>query len=268
MTMGTDRADDGQELLRCEGLVIGHRGHALLPAQDLALRRGELVAVLGRNGSGKTTFFRTLLGLQAPVAGKIVRATPEPRFGYMAQAAALDRHLPLRVRDVVAFGLLGPRGLSPPLLGPGERAACAAALEAVGIAPLARGFFRDLSEGQKQRVLLARLLASRPDVALLDEPTAAMDAISEEATLVLLERLAEERHMAIVLITHSLASALRHADRAVWFDRPQGRVLAGHPKTLLANPDFRAGLGFLAEAVGPSAEPPAKGAEHPDGAAP
>lgn len=243
--MATEATGRGQELLRCEGLVIGHRGHALLPPQDLALQRGELVAVLGRNGSGKTTFFRTLLGLQAPVAGQIVRATHGLRLGYMAQATALDRHLPLRVQDVVAFGLLGAGGLSPPLLRAADRAACQRTLEAVGAAPLERSFFRDLSEGQKQRVLLARLLVSRPDVALLDEPTAAMDAIAEEATLTLLARLAEERHMATVLITHSLGSALRHADRAVWFDRAQGRILLGPPRTLLGNPDFRAGLGLL-----------------------
>jgi zinc transport system ATP-binding protein len=232
-------------LLRCDRLVIGHRGRPLLPAQTLALRRGMLLAVVGRNGSGKTTFFRTLLGLLPPVSGRLVRQAPDLRLGYMAQATAIDRHLPIRVRELVSWGLLGGSGVAPPLPSAPQRAACLRALEAAGAADLEASFFRDLSEGQKQRVLLARLLASNPDVALLDEPTAAMDAVAEEAALDLVGRLTRERRMCTVVVTHMLALAARHATDIAWFDRDAGRVVQGPPAAVFADAGFRQQFGEL-----------------------
>src|SRR5688500_8376789 len=93
--------------LRTRGLVVGHRGRALLPPLDLVVERGHLLLVLGRNGSGKTTLIRTLLGLLPPVAGTIEWAA-DARPAYVAQAGALDVAVPVRARDVVAWG--GLRG--------------------------------------------------------------------------------------------------------------------------------------------------------------
>src|SRR5688500_613298 len=92
--------------LSCERLVIGHRGRAILPPIDLQIRPGTVLAVLGRNGAGKSTFFKTLLGFLPAVKGHIRRSSPPPRLAYMAQAATLDSTVPVRARDVAAWGTL------------------------------------------------------------------------------------------------------------------------------------------------------------------
>jgi zinc transport system ATP-binding protein len=200
--------------------------------------------VLGRNGAGKTTFFRTVLGLQPPISGRVVRA-PDARIAYVGQALALDRILPVRAREVVAWGLL--EGWSFLQRGNGtRRAACLRALAAAGAAELAERNYHDLSEGQKQRVLLARMLASQPDVGFLDEPTAAMDAVAEEEAIAQLARLAHEQGLAIVVISHVLGLASRVADEIVFLDRDDAVVVNGPPAAVFAHPSFRRQFGALA----------------------
>jgi zinc transport system ATP-binding protein len=229
--------------LRCERLVVGHAGRALLPPCDLTLARGKLTMVLGRNGSGKTTFFRTVLGLLPPVSGKVHRA-PGTRVAYVGQGMTLDRILPLRARDVVAWGVLGGWSFLS-RASAAAHAACQRALGEAGIAGLADRPFHDLSEGQKQRVLLARMLAAQPDVGFLDEPTAAMDAVAEEEATAHLARLAHERNMAIVVISHVLGLASRFADEIVFLDRDDGVVAHGPPAAVFAHPSFRRQFGSL-----------------------
>src|SRR4051812_12359526 len=93
-------------VLRCDKLVVGHGGQPLLPPCELEIRRGELLMVLGRNGSGKSTLLRTMLGLLPPVSGRVVRLVPAMRLAYVGQAITLDRILPARARDIVAWGRL------------------------------------------------------------------------------------------------------------------------------------------------------------------
>jgi zinc transport system ATP-binding protein len=230
-------------LLRCERLVVGHGGRPLLPPCDLEIRRAKLTMVLGRNGSGKTTFFRTVLGLLPPVSGA-VRREPGVRIAYVGQGLALDRILPMRARDVVAWGALS--GWSFLRRGNGRiHADCDRALAEAGVPELADRPFRNLSEGQKQRVLLARMLTSHPDVGFLDEPTAAMDAVAEEQATAHLAHLAHERGMGIVIISHVLGLAARFADDVVFLDRDDGVVVTGAPDTVFAHPSFRRQFGSL-----------------------
>jgi zinc transport system ATP-binding protein len=214
-------------LLRCDRLVLGYAGRPLLPAFDLAIERGRLTVVIGRNGSGKSTFFKTLLGLLPPVAGRVVRAQPGLRLTYVPQTSALDAALPLRARDIVGWGALTGWGFLR-LVGP-ARARCDRALAEAGASALADRPFRDLSEGQKQRVLLARMLATEADLALLDEPTSAMDLVAEQETLAVLARQARERDMAVVIVTHVIGAASRHADQLLFLDRDDSIVLHGAP---------------------------------------
>ena len=93
-------------LLDCEKLVVGWQGRALLPPIELSLRRGRFMAVVGRNGSGKTTWLKTLLGETAPVAGRIVRRPQLKHIAYIPQTTAFDRLLPLSARDVDMQGRL------------------------------------------------------------------------------------------------------------------------------------------------------------------
>lgn len=217
-------------LVSCEALVVGRAGRALLPPLDLTIRRGELWVVLGRNGAGKTTWARTLLGLERAVAGRVT-IPPGVRRTYLAQQRELDAAYPLRVRDVVGFGLergtsfLRRRGLE-------HRERLERALEEAGVGALADRPFRELSEGQKQRVLLARVHAAQADLAVLDEPTSAMDAAVEREAWALLARLRRELGLALVVITHAHALVRAHADRVLVLDAQS--VVSGTPEAVLA----------------------------------
>lgn len=229
-----------EPLARAEALVIGRRGQPLLPPIDFAFERGAFVAVVGRNGAGKSTFARTLLGLLPPLSGRVALARPDLRLAYVPQVSRLDEVLPMRAREWVALGTLRGLRFAWPWPDREARAQIDAALAAAGARELAASPLRDLSEGQRQRVLLARLLASEPELAVLDEPTAAMDAPGERAAFEQLARLARTRGTAIVVVTHALGAAAHHADRVLLLDREHGAVVSGTPDELQAHPVFRA----------------------------
>jgi zinc transport system ATP-binding protein len=173
-----------------------------------------------------------------------VERAPDLRIAYVGQGMALDRILPLRARDVVAFGVLDRWSFLKRSNGHTE-AACQRALAEAGAVDLADKSFHDLSEGQKQRVLLARMLASEPNVGFLDEPTAAMDAVAEEEAIEHMARLARERGMAIVVITHVLGLATRFADEVVFLDRDDAVIVNGPPAQVFAHPSFKRQFGSL-----------------------
>ena len=152
------------------GLQVGYSG-PLWPPLSLSIRRGERWVVLGRNGSGKSTFLRALLGLRRPLAGSVGRRLP---VGYIAQDASGHLSMPCRVLDVVAGGAeVGWSFCRPFAL---RRTRALAALAQMQLEPFAARPLEALSEGQRQRVWMARAIACRPAWLVLDEPTSAMDA--------------------------------------------------------------------------------------------
>jgi zinc transport system ATP-binding protein len=231
-------------LLTCAALRIGHED-PILPPIDLTIRSGELWSVIGRNGSGKTTWFKTVLGLLPPLGGKVVHDRPRLRLSYIPQRSSYDDLYPVRASDVVAMGtdrgwsFLRPRFGDPPEV--------MAALEEVEARDLASRPFRSLSEGQKQRVLLARLVASRAEIAFLDEPTAAMDAVAERQAFELMARLRDRHGMAVVVVSHYLGLAREFADRALLVDRDSQTVVSGAPNEVLQHSVFRARYGRVSE---------------------
>lgn len=241
----------GKPLLCCHQLVVGFGGAPLLPPIDFVLYHNELCAVVGRNGAGKTTWFRTLLGLQPPVSGRIETCTRPLPMAYIPQRVQLDELVPLRARDVVALGLLRRLSFLRPLASE-ERGVVDQALEAMAVTDLGGRRFRELSEGQKQRVLLARLLASRPELAVLDEPTAAMDQVAERDTLELIDRLRRQHELAILIVTHHLPLVSRFADRVIFLDRDSQTVVGGPPAEVFVHPAFRSRYGEVA--LGPGVQ--------------
>jgi zinc transport system ATP-binding protein len=162
----------------------------------------DFLAIVGPNGGGKTTLLKVLLGLLTPQSGTVERRpTRASALGYVPQFANFDRDFPLRVSDVVAMGRLGVRG---PLrrYRVEDREAVGRALDRLGLAPLAATPIGSLSGGQLQRALIARALVGAPEVLLLDEPLASVDAEFRE---VLVETLAElHRKLPVVVVTHDL----------------------------------------------------------------
>jgi zinc transport system ATP-binding protein len=153
----------------------------------LTVTAGEVVAVLGANGSGKSTLIRAVLGL-VPLTGGSVELFGSPlrrfrqwaRIGYVPQRVGAGSGVPATVAEVVGSGRLARRGVLRPA-GAADRAAVADALRAVGLADRADDPVATLSGGQQQRTLIARALAGRPELLILDEPTAGVDAASQEA---------------------------------------------------------------------------------------
>jgi zinc transport system ATP-binding protein len=221
--------------IRCVNLEVGYGSKALLPPIDIDIRPGEFLALIGRNGSGKTTLFRTLLGLLPPVAGQVA-SKPNVQIGYVRQRLAFDDLYPCTAHEVVEMGAM--RKL-PTLLPWGQDSKrIDAALQEVGAAHLAKREFRTLSEGQKQRVLLARMIVSHPDLALLDEPTAAMDAVAEHEAMSLLDEIRRHHRMAMIVVSHHLPVARKWAERVLFVDAESRTVLIGTPEEVFAHEGF------------------------------
>jgi len=232
----------GETVVESQGLVLGYRGKALLPAFDVALDPGTVWLVVGRNGSGKSTFVRTLLGLTRPVAGRVVRR-PGLRMSYVPQASELDPAVPMRGGDVAAWGRLRGWGFIRPWRSGADRVALRRALADIDAAELEKRRFGEMSGGQRQRVLLAQMLAGEAELAFLDEPTAAMDAASERAAYQRLRRLVVDRGMSALVVTHAVAVAAPFADHIAFFDPDDpsakgGRVHLGPAAEVAADTRF------------------------------
>jgi tungstate transport system ATP-binding protein len=208
-------------VLEVRGASVVFRQVAALTGVDLQVAAGERVALVGSNGSGKSTLLRVLHGLQRLSSGSVVVA-PQVR-----QAMLFQRPFMLRtsVRNNVALGLW--------MGGLRWREAQAQALEGlvqVGLADLASRNASTLSGGQQQRVALARAWVRRPDVLLLDEPTASLDPHAKREVEALMDRFASgtgERTMSMVFASHNLGQVKRLASRVVYLE--QGRVAADLP---------------------------------------
>jgi len=232
-------------LVRADALEVGYRGRPLLPTIDLDVVRGRMLLILGRNGSGKSTLVKTMLGLAPPVRGAVTWA-PGARRAYVPQSGAIDSGVPVRAADVAAWGRLRRWSFLNPFPGREDRRARDRALEALGVAHLAGRKLRDLSGGQVQRVLFARMVAGETDVAVLDEPTAAMDAEGERAVYATLRGLARERGIAVVVVTHAVSAALGACDEVLLLDPASGaeagaavgRVVRGTPQQIAEDPAF------------------------------
>ncbi|NJC10677.1 zinc transport system ATP-binding protein [Micromonospora profundi] len=174
-------------VISVEHAVVGYDGRPVLRDVSLNVTAGEVVAVLGANGSGKSTLIRAVLGL-VPLSTGSISLFDQPlrrfrqwqRIGYVPQRLGAGGGVPATVREVVGSGRLARRGLLRPP-GAADRAAVDAALRAVGLADRAADPVATLSGGQQQRTLIARALAGRPELLILDEPTAGVDAASQEA---------------------------------------------------------------------------------------
>lgn len=232
----------GPAALSAHDLTAGYRrwrrAIPIVHAACLEARRGELTAVVGPNGSGKSTLLRTLVGAQPPLDGQVhIDGRDLRRIGRPARARHLavvltDRVEPglFTVGDMVALGRHPYTGWHG-RLDSTDQAAVRRAGETVGISALWDQPFGELSDGQRQRVMLARALAQEPAVLVLDEPTAFLDVPGRVTLTVLLTRLATETGVAVVLSTHDLDLALGHAGQ-VWLVH-EGQVRSGAPRDLV-----------------------------------
>jgi ABC-type Mn2+/Zn2+ transport system ATPase subunit len=186
---------------------------------------GEFVALQGANGSGKTTLVRGLLGLLSPLAGRVERS-PQLRIGYVPQRETLDPLYPLSGFDVTLLGAC--RDL--PVYRRADaavREAARAALAAARAERFAGQRYGRLSGGQRQRILIARALATRPNVLLLDEPTAGVDSETESAIVEVLHSLCSQERIAVWMVTHQLHAVVGRVDRLMTLKEGRLQPAAG-----------------------------------------
>jgi ABC-type Mn2+/Zn2+ transport system ATPase subunit len=199
-----------------EKVTLGYPGRVIVRSLDFSLDPGIFYGMVGPNGSGKTTFVRTLLGIQRPLEGRVHRAKGV-RFGYVPQREAVDELYPLTLRHFVMmsrYPLVGPFRF--PGASDGERVRDA--LEELQIGHLENQPFRSLSGGQKQRALIARALAANPDVLILDEPTNGLDLGSEKSIMDYITAL-HRRGMTVVMVTHLINLVAGAAQRLILLNR-------------------------------------------------
>ncbi len=199
------QARHGPVAVRFDSVDFSYERIPVLSNVSFHIHQNEFAALVGSNGSGKTTLLKLLLGLEKPVAGRIVlfedaAGKGRERIGYVPQNAGFDPTFPVTVRSVVRMGRLRP---SSRFFGKEDAEAVNEAMEKADIADLAERPYSALSGGQRRRVLVARALASRPSLLVLDEPAANMDSESEKRLFDTLGQL--KGSTTILIVTHDTA---------------------------------------------------------------
>jgi len=235
--------------IRFDDVSVAYGEQVVLESLTLAVKPGEIVALIGPSGSGKTTALRAVAGFVRPARGRIFIGTrdvtdlaPHARnIGMVVQNYALFPHM--RAEENVAFGLRA-RGAAADLI----RERVPECLRMVGMAQYARRYPRELSGGQQQRVAIARALAIRPQVLLLDEPLSALDAQIRRSMLDELAKLHRDLpSLTVLYVTHDQTEALTLADH-IGIMRDGKLVAFGDAQSLYRNPPNRFAAEFLGRA--------------------
>lgn len=195
----------GPVMIRCRGLQWGPPGQALTPALDLDLPAGSLTAVIGHNGSGKSSLLKVIAGLQKPLAGQLrVSAQGLGSVAYLQQQQGIDRQFPLRLQQLVSAGLWRSK-----LPRREQQQRLQQALADWDLTALAERSLQALSGGELQRALLARLQLTDARLLLLDEPAAALDATGQALLWQHLSRWQTQGHT-LLMVCHDLQAVRQH----------------------------------------------------------
>jgi zinc transport system ATP-binding protein len=214
------------KILETEHLRFSYNSIPVLEDVSFAIEKGSFVGLVGPNGSGKTTLIKVILGLAGPFAGairlfgqKIDDFRSWSRIGYLPQSlTGLNPYFPSTTREIVALGLLSGKRF-PKYISRADELDIHEVLDLLGIAGLRDARMGELSGGQQQRVLIARALVQKPELLILDEPTAALDPDAREAFFVTLKTLNETGSTSIILVTHDIGNIGQYANHLMWIDR-------------------------------------------------
>jgi ABC-type Mn2+/Zn2+ transport system ATPase subunit len=198
-------------LIHLDDVTLGYGKHIVLNNVRATIYLNDFIGLVGPNGSGKTTLLRAILGMLRPVRGTVSRPMPgfDVRFGYVPQREHLDNLFPLTAFEVVLMGTYRRVGLiRRPQRQDFELARTC--LDHVGIRSLEHRLFKTLSGGQKQRTLIARALATKPSILILDEPTNGMDLLSQQSILDLIQELHDRDGLTVIMVSHLLTEVANY----------------------------------------------------------
>ena len=243
-------AADKEVLVSVRNVTFRYDGHPVLIDVSLDIRSGNFIALLGPNGSGKTTLLKIILGLLKPQEGEVVlmgRPLAEfrewSRVGYVPQKAThIDPFFPASVREVVAMALVHGTAdrASEGTVHPRDKAVDRA-LEIVGMSPFGSRRIGSLSGGQQQRVFIARAIATRPRILLLDEPTTGVDVENQARFYDMLAGLKDAEGITIVQVTHDIGIVDRHITQVACLN--QGLTYHGSHEEFCRSQAFRDMIG-------------------------
>lgn len=211
-----------ETLVAIEDLSVEFGERLVVDRVNLSLHRGDIITIIGPNGAGKTTLIKAVLGIQAATRGRVKRAR-NLVTGYVPQKLRLEPTLPLSVKR---FMRLSGRPL----------AECASALARTGVRHLLGASVHHLSGGEQQRLLLARALARRPDLLVLDEPAQGVDINGQAALYDLIRELRDELNCGVIMISHDLHLVMAATDKVICLN--QHVCCSGFPADISQDPAF------------------------------
>ncbi len=206
--------------VRVEKVDFSYEATHVLIEVDLTITRGDFLAIIGPNGSGKSTLLKIILGLLPVQQGNVILFGQEPahfsqwsKIGYVPQTIAHSGVLfPASVEEVVAMGLLSKKKF-PKILRHRDKESVEKALERVNMNDFRRRRIGELSGGQQQRIFIARAIVNEPEILFLDEPTAGVDAETQQRFYEMLDMLNKDHDITIVMVTHDVGIVTKHVNK-------------------------------------------------------
>ena len=198
-------------LIKINNLTIGYDNCVLINNLTLEINKGNYLCIVGENGAGKSTFMKTLLGLQEKISGDIIYGDElvQNEIGYLPQQTDVQRDFPASVKEIVYSGCQARLGFRP-FYNSKEKAFALENMKRMGIENLQNRCYRELSGGQQQRVLLARALCAASKLLLLDEPVAGLDPKVTAEMYELIKKL-NDSGITIIMISHDMSAAIEYA---------------------------------------------------------
>ncbi len=202
--------------LVCDNLIVGYNQKQILPPLTFALYEGDFLLIVGANGTGKSTLCRTLLNLQSALSGKIIlnNGVTSQDIGYLPQSSEIQKDFPATCFEVVLSGTVNANKFFG-FVTKKQKALALEKMQTLGILDLKNKSFRDLSGGQKQKVLLARALCSTKKILLLDEPSSSLDVVATKELYQVLKQINQKEKITIIMISHDIVNSLEYVNKVL-----------------------------------------------------